>query len=314
MADWYRLTSEETVRRLGSDPIVGLSEKEATKRLVRDGPNELAERGVKKPLAILWDQLSSSLILILILAAGISVFLSDYKDGLAILAIVILNAALGFTQEYRAERAIAALRKLAAPSVKVVRAGGVVRISARQLVQGDILLLEAGDLVAADARLLEAVHLRTQEAVLTGEAEAVEKSVAQLPETEIPIGERRNMVYFGTAVTYGRGKAVVTETGMLTEMGKIAALIQTVRREPTPLQKRLSQLGKGLGLATLVLVAIVFILGFLQGEELRLLFMTALSLAVAAVPEGLPAMVTIALAMGAHRMLKQQALIRRLPP
>jgi Ca2+-transporting ATPase len=313
LADWHRLTPEETRRRLGTRLDGGLSEKEAAERLAQYGPNELVERGLQNPLRILWEQLTSTLVLILIIAAAVSIFLSDYKDALAILAIVILNAVLGFIQEYRAERAIAALRKLAVPTVKVVRDGRVVQISARQLVPGDLLLLEAGNLVAADGRLLEAVNLRVQEAVLTGESEAVEKNSQVLPEAETPVGDRRDMVYFGTAVTYGRGKAVVTETGERTEMGKIAALIQTVEREPTLLQKRLSQLGRGLGLAALILVAAVFVLGFLRGEESKLLFMTALSLVVAAVPEGLPAVVTIALAMGAQRMLKRQALIRKLP-
>jgi Ca2+-transporting ATPase len=313
LADWHRLTPEETRRRLGTRLDGGLSEKEAAERLAQYGPNELVERGLQNPLRILWEQLTSSLVFLLILAAAVSIFLSDYQDTLVILAIVILNAVLGFTQEYRAERAVAALRKLAVPTVKVVRDGRVIQISAQLLVPGDLLLLEAGNLVAADGRLLEAVNLRVLEAVLTGESEAVEKNPQVLPEAETPVGDRRDMVYFGTTVTYGRGKAVVTETGKRTEMGKIAALIQTVEREPTPLQKRLSQLGRGLGLAALILVAAVFVLGFLRGEESKLLFVTALSLVVAAVPEGLPAVVAIALAMGAQRMLKRQALIRKLP-
>ncbi len=313
MRPWHTQSPEEVCHQLKTDPDLGLSNKEAAERLAERGPNELVERGIKNPLLILWEQLTSTLVLILVIAAGMSVFLSDYRDALVILAIVILNAVLGFTQEFRAERAIAALRKLAVPLVKVVRDGRVTQISARHLVPGDVVLLETGNLAAADGRILEAVSLRMQEAVLTGESEGVEKNPPVLPEAEIPIGDRRNMVYFGTAVTYGRGKAVVTETGMYTEMGKIAALIQTVRREPTPLQKRLSQLGKGLGLAALALVSVVFLLGFFRGEEINLLFMTALSLAVAAVPEGLPAMVTIALALGAQRMLKRNALIRKLP-
>ena len=229
------------------------------------------------------------------------------------MVIVVLNAILGFTQEYRAEKAMAALKKLAVPTVKVRREGQVREISARELVPGDIILLEAGNVIPADARLLESVNLHTQEAALTGESEPVEKNPALLKGENLPLGDRRNMVHMGTEVTYGRGLAVVTDTGMDTELGHIAEMIQTVEREPTPLQRRLEQLGRGLAVISLAIVTVVFVLGLLRGEDARLMFLTAISMAVAAIPEGLPAVVTIALALGAQRMLKRRALIRKLP-
>jgi len=329
VTDWYHLEAENVLSTLDTDPGQGLTNAEAQRRLIKYGPNELIERGLKSPWRILWEQLTAVMVVILIVATVISAFLGDYKDAIAILAIVVLNAILGFTQEYRAEKAMAALKKLAVPTVKVRREGHVREISARELVPGDIVLLEAGTLVPADGRLLECVNLRTQEAALTGESEPVEKHPGALASGDpsasgstgsphssgqaLPLGDRKNMVYMGTVVTYGRAVAVVTETGMRTELGRIAEMIQTVEREPTPLQRRLEQLGRGLAVAALAIVAVVFVLGLLQGEDPRLMFLTAISMAVAAVPEGLPAVVTIALALGAQRMLKRQALIRKLP-
>ncbi|HIQ01071.1 MAG TPA: cation-translocating P-type ATPase [Anaerolineales bacterium] len=313
MTDWYRLEETEVLSALETHPEQGLSQAEAERRLAEHGPNELIERGVKSPWRILWEQLTTVMVIILIVSAVISAFLGDYKDAVAIMAIVVLNGILGFTQEYRAEKAMAALKKLAVPTVKVRRDGQVRQISARELVPGDVVLLEAGGLVPADGRLVECVNLRTQEAALTGESEPVEKHSDPFTKPDLPLGDRRNMVYMGTVVTYGRGLAVVTETGMRTELGHIADIIQTVEREPTPLQRRLEQLGRGLALAALAIVAVVFALGLLRGEDARLMFLTGISMAVAAVPEGLPAVVTIALALGAQRMLRRRALIRKLP-
>ncbi len=313
MSDWYRLEVADVLARLESDPERGLSQAEAQRRLAECGPNELVERGLKSPWRILWEQLTAVMVVILIVAAVISLALGDYKDAIAIMAIVVLNAVLGFVQEYRAEKAMAALKKLAVPTVKVRRDGHVREISARELVPGDIVLLEAGGLVPADGRLLESVNLRVQEAALTGESEPVDKDPSALVEKDLLLADRRNMVYMGTVVTYGRGMAVVTETGMRTELGRIAEMIQTVEREPTPLQRRLEQLARGLAVAALAIVTVVFVLGVLRGEDVELMFLTAISMAVAAVPEGLPAVVTIALALGAQRMLKRHALIRKLP-
>jgi len=311
--NWHQTTREDILSSLKTDPKQGLSQAEVQRRLAEYGPNELIERGLKNPWLILWEQLTAIMVVILIIAAVISALLGDYIDAIAILAIVILNAILGFAQEYRAEKAMAALKKMAIPIVKVHRDGQVQEISTRELVPGDILLLEAGNIVPADARLLESANLRAQEAALTGESEPVEKNPTILEGANLPLGDRLNLVYMGTVVTYGRGVAVVVETGMQTELGKIAEMIQTVEREPTPLQRRLEQMGRGLAFASLGIVAIVFVMGLLRGEDLRLMILTAISMAVAAIPEGLPAVVTIALALGAQRMLKRQALIRKLP-
>ncbi|MGD9406282.1 MAG: cation-translocating P-type ATPase [Anaerolineae bacterium] len=313
MADWYRQETTEVIESLATDAQAGLTPAEAQRRLAEHGPNELVERGRKSPWLILWEQLTGLMVLILIVAAVVSGALGDWKDAIAILAIVVLNAVLGFSQEFRAEKAMAALKQLAVPTVKVRRGGHVVEISASELVPGDIVLLETGGLVPADGRLQESVNLRVEEAALTGESEPVEKHARVLDRPELTVGDRLNMVYMGTVVTYGRGAAIVTATGMDTELGRIAELIQTVEREPTPLQRRLEQLGKGLAVAALGIVAVVFVLGLLRGEDWQLMLLTAISMAVAAVPEGLPAVVTIALALGAQRMLKRQALIRKLP-
>ncbi|GAG31607.1 unnamed protein product, partial [marine sediment metagenome] len=211
------------------------------------------------------------------------------------------------------ERAMAALKQMVVPLVKVRRDGQVREISAHELVPGDLFLLETGGAVPADGRLLESVNLRLQEAALTGESVPVEKSTAAMANEDVAMGDKRNMVFMGTAVTYGRGLAVVTATGMLTELGHIAAMIQAVESEATPLQRRMTQLGKGLAIAALALVGLIFSIGLLQGKDVNTMFMVAISLAVAAVPEGLPAVVTIALALGAQRMLKRRALIRKLP-
>ncbi len=310
---WHTLSSDEVLSRLGVDREYGLTGSTLADRAQEFGPNELIERGVKNPWLILWEQLTAIMVVILIIAAIVSALLGDFKDAIAIVAIVVLNAVLGFTQEYRAEQAMAALKKLAVPTVKVRREGHIREISARELVPGDIVLVEAGALVPADLRLIEAANLRAQESALTGESEPVEKSSEALPIEDLPVADRSNMVYMGTVVTYGRGVGVVVHTGMNTELGNIAELIQAVEREPTPLQRRLDQLARGLAVAALGIVTVVFVLGILRGEDLRLMFLTAISMAVAAVPEGLPAVVTISLALGAQRMLRRHALIRKLP-
>jgi Ca2+-transporting ATPase len=308
---WHEMSCEAVLETLKTSKQ-GLSAAEAARRLERHGPNELIERGVKSPWLIVWEQLTATMVLVLIIATAISAVLGDYKDAVAIMAIVVLNTLLGFSQEYRAEKAMAALKKLAVPTVRVRRGGHVQEISARDLVPGDIVLMEAGNLVPADGRLLECSNVRIQESALTGESEPVEKDPQVVAGADLPLGDRRNLVHMGTLVTYGRGLAVVTATGMATELGRIAAMIQTVDREPTPLQRRLEQLGRVLAVVALGLVSVIFALGLLRGEDITLLFLTAISMAVAAVPEGLPAVVTIALALGAQRMLKRRALIRKL--
>jgi Ca2+-transporting ATPase len=313
MNAWHTRTIEETLRHFAVDAALGLSKPEAARRLAEHGPNELVDRGAKSRWRILWEQLTATMVLVLLAAAAVSIFLRDYKDTIAILAIVILNTVLGFTQEHRAEKALAALRRLAQPAVRLRRNGHVQTISAARLVPGDIVLLEAGNAVAADCRLIQAASLRAQEAALTGESEPVEKQVSPLTADELPLGDRNNMLFAGTVVTYGRGEAVVVATGARTELGRIAEMIQSIRAEPTPLQKRLDALGRRLAVAALVVVAVIFTLGLLRGEAVRLMLLTAVSLAVAAVPEGLPAVVTVTLALGAQRMLRRKALIRKLP-
>lgn len=313
MSNWYKLSTADVEQELETNVAHGLEETESERRRAEHGHNELIERGLKSPWLIFWEQLTATMVVILIIAALVSALLGDYKDAVAILIIVVLNALLGFNQEYRAEKAMAALKRMAVPFVKVRRGGHIKEISARELVPGDIVLLETGNLIPADGRLLESMNLRTLEAALTGESEPVEKVTGALDGADLPLGDRRNTVFMGTIVTYGRGQAIVTETGMNTELGAIATMIQTVGQEQTPLQRRLDQLGKKLAMAALAIVAIVFVLGVMRGEDIRLMFLTAMSMAVAAVPEGLPAVVTITLALGAQRMLKRRALIRKLP-
>ncbi len=297
---------------LETNASTGLTDDEAARRLARYGPNELIERGGKSPWFILWEQFASVMVVMLIIAAVVSAALGDYKDTSAILAIVILNAVLGFRQEYKAEMAMAALRKLGVPNVRVRRNGRVLEVPAGELTPGDIVVLEAGNMVPADGRLLESANLKILEASLTGESEPAGKDAGIVLEGEQPLADRSNMVFMGTLVSYGRGMAVVTETGMNTELGHIADMLQSIRREATPLQRRLDRMGRILAMAVLAIIAVIFTLGLLHGEDPRLMFLTAVSLAVAAVPEGLPAVVTIALAMGAQRMLKRKALIRKL--
>ncbi|GMR11499.1 MAG: cation-translocating P-type ATPase [Anaerolineae bacterium] len=310
---WHTAETHEALDRLHVDPEQGLTAHEAQQRLHEHGPNELIEHGLKSPWRILWEQLTAIMVVVLIIAAVVSLLVGDQLDAIAILAIVILNAILGFVQEYRAERAMAALKRMAAPVVKVRREGQLRRVPAREIVPGDILVLDAGDAVSGDARVLESVNLRIEEASLTGESIPVEKHSQALSEARLPVGDRRNMLHMGTTATYGRGSAVVVETGMNTQLGRIAELIQTVGSDPTPLQKRMAQLGKGLAVAAVAIVGVVFFLGLLRGEEVEKMFLTAIAMAVAAVPEGLPAVVTITLALGAQRMLRRRALIRKLP-
>ncbi len=310
---WYTYSVDHVLADLQTTAEGGLSPTEATARLATYGPNELIEKGAKSPWQILFDQFKETMVIVLIIAAIISAALSDWKDAIAILAIVVLNAILGFVQEYRAEKAMQALKKMAAPHVRVRRGGQVQEIEARELVPGDMILLEAGNAVPADARLIESASLRVTEASLTGESHAVDKTIDTLEGDDLPLGDRHNLVYMGTAVSYGRGVAVVVETGMRTQLGRIAELIQSVHGEQTPLQKRMAQLGRSLAFASLGLVAVVFVLGLLRGEKFTEMFITSIAMSVAAIPEGLPAVVTISLALGAQRMLKRQALIRKLP-
>lgn len=313
MKNWFAKQPQEILQEFETNLEDGLSEKEVAVRQQKYGPNELIDRGTKSPWKIILEQLTETMVVILIVSAIIMFFLHEYKDAIVILIIVVLNSALGFSQEYRAEQAMAALKKMATPRVRVRRGRHVSEISSRELVPGDVIYLEAGNSVPADGNLIENANLRVQEAVLTGESEAVEKDLKQILKENPALGDQHNRVFMGTLVSYGRATAVVTDIGMDTELGKIAEMIQSVGSERTPLQRRLDQLGKSLAIAALAIVVVVFLLGVLRGEDLRTMFLTGISMAVAAVPEGLPAVVTIALAVGAQRMLKRNALIRKLP-
>jgi Ca2+-transporting ATPase len=310
---WHTFSDIEVQQRLRSDPQLGLSDAEAAERLARHGANELVDHGMKSPWLMLWEQFTAVMVLILIAAAGLSAFLDKWLEAGAILAIVVMFALLGFFQEYRAERAIAALKKLAVPLVRARRNGQWREISARELVPGDVVALETGNVMPADTRFLESVNLRVQEAALTGESEAVEKTTAPLERPDAPLGDRKNLGFMGTTVTYGRGTAVVVETGMRTQLGRIATLIGDVKSGMTPLQARLDRVGKSLALAGVVVALIVLAQGLLSGETLEDMLLTAISVAVAVIPEGLPAVVTFTLALGAQKMLRRNALIRKLP-
>jgi Ca2+-transporting ATPase len=310
---WHMLDAGSVVQRLDVTPEAGLSEQVVQQRQAQYGLNELVEKPIKNPLLILWEQMTNPLVLLLIFAAVVSAFLGKVEEVIAIMAIVIINALLGVFQEYRAEQAMAALKKMAAPLVRVRRDGRVQDIESQGLVPGDVVLLEAGSIVPADARLIEAINFSVQEASLTGESHPVDKDIQPLDSADLTLGDRVNMVYMGTAVTYGRGTALVTETGMRTQLGRIAELIQSVESEPTPLQRRMNEVGKVLLMGAIVVMIIAFIVGLVTGDTLDSVLLNSVAIAVAVVPEGLPAVVTIALALGAQRMLRRRALIRRLP-
>jgi len=313
MSTWHLQDQTTVLAALGTDVAAGLSPAEAARRLTAHGPNALPEQRQRGPFRLLWEQATATMVLILFGAAGVSALLGKWIETVSILTIVALFVLLGFVQEYRAERAMAALRQLAVPTARVRRGGRLENLSARTLVPGDVILLEAGNLVPADVRLLEVASLRIQESALTGESEPVEKDNAPLASEAPALGDRRNLAYMGTVVTYGRATAVVVATGQHTELGHIATLIQTVRSEPTPLQHRLDQVGRLLAVAGVGAALLVLLIGVLRGEPVADMFLTAISVAVAVVPEGLPAVVTFTLALGAQRMLKRNALIRKLP-
>ena len=310
----------------------GLTPEEAQERLKKFGPNELQEKPRPGFLQLLLAQFNNFLVMILIVAAVVSLLLGEYVDAIAIIVIVILNAVVGVVQESKAEAALAALKKMAAPSAQVIRGGHQVTIPSRELVVGDVVVIEAGNYIPADMRLIESVNLKVEEASLTGESVPVDKNASVVLDKEIPLGDRKNSAFMSTLVTYGRGKGLVTSTGMHTQLGLIAEMLQSYEEEETPLQQKLDQLGKTLGIVCLAVCGIIFVYGILRDthpgmilkegimaylsaekRDIVHLFMTAVSLAIAAIPEGLPAVVTICLALGMQRMIRRHALIRKLP-
>lgn len=327
--DWHALPVQEVLRHLEVHEQ-GLTSEEVAKRLAYYGENQLREGRRPGFWQLLWEQLNSFVVLLLLAAALVSALLGDTIEAAAIMAIVVLNAALGIVQERRAEEALAALKKLAAPEAHVLRDGHRQTIPARELVPGDIVFLEAGNYVPADIRLLEAVNLRIEEASLTGESVPVQKNAATVLDKNVPLGDRKNTAFMGTLVSYGRGRGVVVATGMRTQLGLIANMLQSVESEETPLQRRLDQLGRSLSVGALILVAVVFVVALFNFtnvqeifvnplayfheylKEITDVFIVAISLAIAAVPEGLPAVVTISLALGMREMIQRHALIRKL--
>lgn len=309
---WHTQTTEQAFAELKSQST-GLSQAEALERTLQYGANEIQAAKRISAWEILLEQFKNILILILLGATAISLFLGHGIESIAIAVIVLFAVLLGFIQEYRAERAIEALKQMAAPTASVLRDGVEVKIPSRDLVPGDVIILHTGDRMPADARLLEAINLQIEEAALTGESVPVEKHTEPLPSDDLPVGDRKNMVYAGTAATYGRGKALVIATAMQTEFGKIAQLLQTVETSKTPLQHNLDKVGTALARAAFVVVAIIVALGLVRGQPFVEMLIFGIALAVAVVPEALPAVVTISLAIGVQKMVKRNALIRRLP-
>jgi Ca2+-transporting ATPase len=310
--DWHALEPDQVLDELHTLENSGLSGDEVIHRQEEFGPNQLAEADPTSIWQMLWDQFNNFIVLLLIGAAVISALLGDFIEAAAIMAIVILNALIGIIQDRRAEQALAALHKLAAPEAHVIREGSHQLVPACELVPGDLVILETGNYVPADVRLLEAINLRIEEAALTGESIPVQKDASVSLAADIPPGDRKNTAFMGTVVRYGRGKGAVISIGMKTQIGMIAEMLQSVEQEPTPLQKRLDQLGKFLGWAALAVCSLVFLVGWIRGSNPLDMFLIAVSLAIAAVPEGLPAVVTISLALGMREMIGRNALIRRL--
>lgn len=324
---WHNSSINDALMGLGTDGKNGLSSDTVAQRLAKYGLNQLEEKKKKGIVARYIDQLKDFMVIILIIAAAISTVLAvieqintghgDYIEPIAIIAIVLINAVIGVVQEGKAENALEALKKLSVPKAKVIRDGVMKVVNSNELVPGDIVVLEAGDFVPADGRIIESVSLKIEESALTGESVPVEKDHTLMLGEEVPLADRKNMVFSGCSVVYGRGKFVVTETGMSTEVGKIATMLQSQEEGSTPLKERLARLGKSLGILALAICAVVFIEGLITGgfnvENIKTMFITSVSLAVAAIPEGLPAIVTIVLAVGVQRMVKKNAIVRRLP-
>jgi Ca2+-transporting ATPase len=309
---WWTLSTKDVLQNLDSKPE-GLSSKDAQQRLSEHGPNSIPEKKQSTLIVILLKQFSDFMIIVLLLAALISGFIGELADTLAILFIVLLNACIGAVQEYRADRAVAALRKMSAPNALVLRDTAVITVAATELVQGDVIILEAGNIVPADLRLLETEDLQLDESTLTGESQTVAKQSAPLHEPKLAVADRQNLVFKSTFVTRGSGKGIVVGTASDTEIGRIAQLLLGQAITKTPLQLRLIRFGRYLALAVLLVCMLVFISGLLQGQPLLLMFLTAVSLAVAAIPEALPAVVSISLALGARKLILHHALVRNLP-
>lgn len=310
---WHQLSGKELLEQFGVSPEQGLTDEGVQRRREASGWNELTEGEQVSPILLFLNQFKDFMMLVLMGATLISGILGEYLDAITIVAIIVLNGVLGFIQEFRAERSLRALKQLSAPHANVLRQGQIKHIPARELVPGDIVMLESGDRIPADIRWLAANSLDAEESALTGESHPVAKHAGVLSEQEIPLGDQKNMGFMGTMITRGTGRGIVIRTGMDTEMGKIADLIQSTDTQETPLQRRLEQLGKILIYIALGLTILVVLFGIMHGQPVKSMFFAGVSLAVAAIPEGLPAIVTIALALGVQRMIKRKAIVRKLP-
>ncbi|MDR2486700.1 MAG: HAD-IC family P-type ATPase, partial [Clostridiales Family XIII bacterium] len=310
---YEKMSIEETLAQTGADVLRGLSAVEAAERLARDGRNEFAEQKRKSLAALFLSQLNDPMIYILMAATVVSLVLREVADAIIIVTIILLNAVIGVVQENKAEKSLEALKRMSSPFALVRRDGGSVEIPAAELVKGDIVLLEAGRVVPADLRLIETVNLKVEESALTGESVPVEKDAGFLTQEDVGIGDRLNMAWLSTGVSYGRGEGIVVATGMDTEMGRIARMLSEEKESMTPLQRKLAGLGKMLGILAVVICAAIFGVALLQGRDFFEMLLTAISLAVAAIPEGLPAVVTIVLALGVQRMVKMNSIVRKLP-
>ncbi|MCG2790393.1 MAG: calcium-translocating P-type ATPase, SERCA-type, partial [Actinomycetia bacterium] len=313
MKKCYQQSIDEVVQYSKTDLKIGLSSPEVKKRLDEAGLNQLEEKKGCTPWDMFLGQFKDVLVLILLISALVSFILGEVSDAIVIAIILILNATLGVVQEYKAEKSLAALKKMTTPNALVIRDGRQARIETTQLVPGDIVLLESGDHIPADLRLSTVTNLKIQEAVLTGESVPVEKKSELIDKENVYLGDRNNLAFMGTAVISGRGRGIVVATGMKTEIGQIAGMLEEQKQEETPLQKKLNQVGKKMGLIILIVVGFVVLLGYLRGIEFFEMFLIGISLAVAAVPEGLPAVVTVVLALGVQRMIKKHVIVRRLP-
>ncbi len=310
---WYKKSKNEILKELDVDEKNGLSSNEALRRLEKYGKNKLVTKKKKTLFKQLLSQLKDVMIYILIIAAIISAFLGEISDALIILLVIVINAVIGVVQESKAEKALDALKELSTPKALVKRDGSLKEILSEDIVPGDIVIIDAGRYIPGDLRLIDTANLKIEESAFTGESVPSEKDASFLPDKEIPIGDQNNMAFMSTLATYGRGVGVVVGTGMNTEIGKIAKMIEQEENDETPLQKKLSELGKILGFLAVGICIIIFIISFFQGRDLLEMFLTSISLAVAAIPEGLPAIVAIVLALGVQRMVKKNAIIRKLP-
>ena len=316
--NWFFLSAKETEKELSTDIQKGLTKEEVQKRQQEYGFNELKAKKKKSLFTKFLEQFKDFMIIVLIISAVISGIVGiaegeGITDTIIILIVIIVNAIIGVAQENKAEKSLEALQKLSSHAAKVIRDGKMTVVPSRELVPGDVVVLETGDYIPADLRIVEEFNLKSQESALTGESVPVEKSVEKIEDEKVGIGDRVNMLFSSSLITYGRGKGIVVETGMNTEVGKIADIINSSEETNTPLQEKLNKLGKTLGIAALAICAVIFVVGLLYGKEPIHMFMSAVSLAVAAIPEGLPAVSTIVLAIGVQRMVKKNAIVKRLP-